>query len=148
MNHSRIRCRIATQIVQIAILLGFGLLCGCSTLVKSIDHSEGRWEKSYPNAFLWRRVNSDPAVFHPKALPADAPIEPETGDWVVDPQDRAAFFVPNRECGGLSPELWLAEAKKAVNDLSKGDQFLRNSAIVLVGWPAYMALMTPFAFAT
>lgn len=104
---------------------------GCSTLVMSIDHKESSWE----NAELWRRMKDDPAVFHPKCLPAGTLISPKTGDWVVDPQDRAAFFVPKATCGGLTPAMWRAEAQKGVNKFSRGGQMARNGATALFLWP-------------
>ena len=89
-------------------------------LIKSVDHSPKIWESRYRSASVWKRVKDDPAVFLPKCLPKGFPITPKTGAWVVDPQDGAAFFVPNKECGGFSSSIWLAEAKKAVNRHSKG----------------------------
>lgn len=142
-NQGKIMRRTAAMVIQAAIIGALASLCGCAgiaNLAKSTDHSQGQWESSFPNAFLWRRVKSDPLVFLPRAFPEDSPITPETGDWIVDPQDCAAFLVPVQECGGLSPPQWRAEAMKAVNALSKREQTLRNSVTVLVGWPAVVTL--------
>jgi hypothetical protein len=127
-------------IVILITILGSVSLSSCTSLIKSKDHSTGHWERSHSNAYLWRRVRDDPAVFYPKDLPRGYPVNPQTGDWIIDPQDRAAFFVPNQECGGLSSGIWRAEAIKAVNRHSKAEQSTYNTVTVLVGWPAFIAL--------
>lgn len=124
---------------QIGLVLFAAGLTSCGTLVTSIDHKKEDWE----NAYLWRRMNDEPAVFHPKALPRGAPVTPATGEWVVDPQNHAAFFVPNAGCGGLTSTMWRAEALKGVNKFSRGRQTARNIAMVVLGWPAYPVLNFP-----
>lgn len=83
-------------------------LASCSTLVTSIDHGKSEWENSY----RWRRVGDSPALFYPQSLPPGTRVTPQTGDWIVDPQDQTAFFVPVQKCGDLTPEMWRAEAMK------------------------------------
>lgn len=128
-------------IVMLMAIVGPLSFCSCTSLIKSKDHRTGHWENTHSNAYLWRRVKDDPAVFYPKDLPRGYAVNPKTGDWIIDPQDRAAFFVPNQECGGLSSGIWRAEAMKAVSRLSKTEQSAYNTVTVLVGWPAYITLM-------
>ena len=119
---------------------GFGLMAAgitsCSTLVKSIDHKQKDWE----NAYLWRQVKTHPAVFYPRPLPHDAVVSQRTGNWIVDPQDQAAFFIPNEKCGELHSEVWRTEAIKGINRYDKIHQNRVNAHTVLIGWPAYTAL--------
>lgn len=116
------------------------LFTGCTSLIKSVDHRQGHWEQAHSNAFLWRRVKGDPAVFNPKKLSPGYAITPKTEDWVIDSQDRTAFFVPNQQCDGLSPRMWRAEAIKAVNRIVKESR-QRNTVTVTIGWPAYATLV-------
>ena len=131
--------RIKRSIFAMVVML---CACACTKLrppemVRTIDHASGNWE----NADLWKRVQADPGVYHPRALPAGSTISPQTGDWVVDPQDQTAYFVPNSTCGGISPAMWRAEARKAIN-LPKGEQRSKNMQKILVGWPAYLSLIS------
>lgn len=127
-------------LLVLAILFISAGLTGCSTLVKSIDHQSDRWE----NADLWRRVKDKPAVFVPRAFGTREPSR-SNGDWVVDPQDQAAFFIPFSECGDLNTDHWRGEALKNVNRYTQSRQRAVNAATVLFGWPAYTALFTTAA---
>jgi hypothetical protein len=113
----------------------------CTSLIKPKDHRIGHWESSHPNFYLWRRIKDNPALFLPDKLPSGFPITPETGYWVVDSQDNSGFFVPNRDCGGLPPRIWHAEAVKAVNRIGKAEQAAYNAVTVVVGWPAAISLI-------
>lgn len=115
---------------------------GCSTLVTSVDHKESTWE----NADLWRRMKNDPPVFQPMCLPAGSVVSPKTGDWVVGPNDHAAFFVPKESCGGLSPAMWRAEAQKGVNQFSRRGRAARNGATALVLLPLLPLLPLAWAY--
>ena len=119
-------------------------LPSCATLVTSIDHRTDDWE----NSVLWRREGTSPVLFYPKALPPGSKVDSRSAKWVVDPQDKAAFFVPGEPCGGLTSAAWQAESMKAVNKSSKGWQNTRNTAMVVVGWPALAGLFAVGAAAS
>jgi hypothetical protein len=106
-------------------------------MTRTIDHKSP--QPTFENAELWKKVQDAPATFHPRPLPSGSTISPETGDWVIDPQDQAAFFVPSKKCGDLTPAMWRAEALKGIN-LTKKEQTSNNTAKVLFGWPAYLGL--------
>lgn len=80
-------------------------------------------------------------MFYPKCLSRGTRVTPKTGDWIVDPRDKAGFYVPFQKCGDLTPGMWRAEAMKGINKLSLGNQKARNAAMVLFGWPAMMAMV-------
>lgn len=104
-----------SHLPRLALVITALLSAGCATIEESIDHRPGYWEESYNYPYLWRRVSDDPAVFVPKAWPSGESTGPDSGEWVVDPFDKAAFFVPNRKLDGISPAVWKAVAEKAVN---------------------------------
>jgi hypothetical protein len=106
----------------------------CSTfdggLVKTIDRS-----KPLENARYWRQVKREPAAFVPVMMARGAPTSPGHGKWITDPQDQTAYFVPNKDCGGLAPGVWEGEARKVTNRMSRDEQIRHNMGIVLIDWP-------------
>ena len=111
-------------ILPVALSLPFS---SCTSMVKAKDHRAGHWEKFHSNAHLWRRVKDNPAVFYPSKLPPGYAVNAKSGEWVVDVNDGASFFVPHEACDGLSPQMWRTEATKAV-DLVKTKQKAKEEA--------------------
>lgn len=107
-------------IAAFAALLAALALSSCATLGQKHLYSASL-RNSYSNAFLWQQVQKNPTVYHPKELPQGYKIHEKSGEWVVDKKTQTSFFVPYRECAGISPAGWRNEAQKAVQHLYEPD---------------------------
>lgn len=72
---------------------------------------ESEWNKSG----LWQRVGDSPATYIPRSYARSAPRTENAGSWVVDQRDGKRFFVPKVPLDGMSPGVWMGEAKKNAN---------------------------------
>lgn len=103
-----------------AALLAVFACSSCATSKQQRLYSTSL-RSSYSNAFLWRQVKKDPTVYHPNELPLDYKINEKSAEWVIDKKTQTSFLVPYRECAGISPAGWRAEAQKAVRHLYQPD---------------------------
>jgi hypothetical protein len=127
----------------------------CASSVKTKDHRPGHWEKSHSNSYLWRRVKDNPPVFYPKNLPQGYAVNSNTGEWIVDANDRSSFFVPNQTIDGLTPKMWRTEAKKAVDLLEEYQEPKKDTkevigtitTVIVVGGViiAYLLFVAPYS---
>ena len=120
------------QMLRLIPLLPVLLATACTPgnrLVQPVDRTEPG-----ENAELWQPASRGTLRFVPRGWPARR-TGPRDGQWLTDPQDGAAFFVPATEYGGKSPGVWKGEARKHLNLYSKSEQGRRNLATLLVGLP-------------
>ena len=111
------------------------LLCQCDTTrsIKRDDVGSWNWNR------VWKPVSGKRADF----IPFDQPVAalPKTpGEWIVDPQDGARFFVPQSGTPKYPAGVLKGEAWKATNRRTLASQRARNSmAVALV--PLHVATL-------
>jgi hypothetical protein len=123
-----------------AFLCGLVLLTQCST-VESVDREDG---EEWNEGVVWKPRTQGGKDFVPLDFAGVPQDGPGRGRWVVDPQDGYRFYVPESGTKRFSKPVLEAEAQKATNPLTKGQQNATN-AVRSVSLPvlATVALLTP-----
>ncbi len=106
------------------VMGGATLLCQCA-MVHSIDRSD---PSAWNEGLVWRRQPGTAKDYVPIDFQRPAVAGPGRGEWVVDPQDGYRFFVPTAGTKKFSQYLLLAEANKATNNYTSGNQKALNTA--------------------
>lgn len=80
-----------------------------SRTIKRNSTPKPEWE--WNGLGLWKKTQSDPALYVPKGY-ASSPQDGPHGKWLVDDRDGKRLFVPASSHLGYSHQIWEAEARK------------------------------------
>ena len=100
------------------------ILCQCG-MVQSIDRSDS---SAWNEGVVWKHRPGSMRDYVPMDFQGPAVAGPGRGEWVVDPQDGYRFLVPAAGTKKFSSYVLLAEANKATNNYTSGNQKALNTA--------------------
>lgn len=99
------------------------LLAQCN-FTHSIDRSQpGPWNENN----VWVPLHGAPGDYVPADFKSRPSSHSSDGEWVVDPQDHARFYIPAKGTAGYAAGVLRGEAFKATNRHSMAGQRFRNA---------------------
>jgi len=110
------------------------------TITKSIDRADS---EQWNDNGIWKQKAGSRTDYVPVEYAGAVSDDPATGQWMVDPQDGLRFYIPAKGTKTYTAEILRAEAYKATNRYTVGNQWAANAREVTL-FPVHLA--TGFAF--
>ena len=118
---------------------GVAILCQCG-MTHSIDRDVAcAWNEG----LVWKRQPGTTRDYVPMDYNGPPVTSAGRGQWAVDPQDGYRFYIPAAGTRKFPHNVLVAEANKATNDYTRGQQQARNTAKTAL----FPALFPVFAMA-